>query len=420
MKKAIRLTESGLKDIIKRVISERLGVPDNITEVANNVYSGILWFFPENYDLNSQDKSYHIYINDTHQIADYTINRVSVTISITEHPSVGSPDIMGAAVKGMVKLEGYKLIRQGDDEVDITYNIVVPPGGNWNLGTIMDYFKDNRPQMESMLAHEFMHKYEHYKNPVDYVSRNVRYNSFQNFGIANLPPFNHFMHLLYFAHEAERQTRPSEVYSRMKSQNITKENFKEFVKENDVFVKLREARDFTFGKFIGELHNHMPAIDEFLKFAKDEVDYPIRLDGTDMEKIADTLKIVHTAIPNIQVNDYFETMKKTMNPFLGFMSPEASEQEAEEKQKYFDDFEKRAKKYKKPRDFFENEIKIVNFVGNKTIKKLAKLYDMLDDKDESIVNWDLHQKINKTGEKTKMKLQELLKSPNPKIIKKKG
>ena len=54
-------------------------------------------------------------------------------------------------------------------------------------------------------------------------------------------------------------------------------------------------------------------------------------------------------------------------------------------------------KYEKnPTKFFENEIENFQYVANKMIKKISKLFAMAKDDDEvneSILNWELHQKL---------------------------
>ena len=59
--------------------------------------------------------------------------------------------------------------------------------------------------------------------------------------------------------------------------------------------------------------------------------------------------------------------------------------------KLFNNLRKLANKYEnKPKDFFENQIKYINFVGKKNIKKLVKLYDIIEDEPNNI-----HHNINK-------------------------
>jgi hypothetical protein len=55
-------------------------------------------------------------------------------------------------------------------------------------------------------------------------------------------------------------------------------------------------------------------------------------------------------------------------------------------------------KYQKnPTKFFENEFERFQYVANKMLKKISKLYAMAKDDEqpvsESILNWDLHQQI---------------------------
>jgi hypothetical protein len=60
--------------------------------------------------------------------------------------------------------------------------------------------------------------------------------------------------------------------------------------------------------------------------------------------------------------------------------------------KFFTRFEKN------PNGFYTFEEKNFKIISNKMMKKLSKLYDMANIDYSSIKNWDLHHKINKTGE----------------------
>jgi DNA repair ATPase RecN len=69
----------------------------------------------------------------------------------------------------------------------------------------------------------------------------------------------------------------------------------------------------------------------------------------------------------------------------------------EETNKVRQKFLNQAVKYQKnPIKFFEDEIENFNFVATKYLKKIGKLYAMAKDDEnmnESIQNWDLHQKL---------------------------
>jgi len=54
-------------------------------------------------------------------------------------------------------------------------------------------------------------------------------------------------------------------------------------------------------------------------------------------------------------------------------------------------------KYEKnPTKFFEDEIENFQYIANKMIKKISKVYALAKDDEEvseSIINWELHQKV---------------------------
>jgi archaellum component FlaC len=152
---------------------------------------------------------------------------------------------------------------------------------------------------------------------------------------------------------------------------------------------------------------------------KDRTDEPIDLNGTDIYKINLVLKFTFIMLNNEKLEIFHNILKSNINPFALMFGREALKADMEEKQKFMDDFVKQTRKYKNYKDFFGNEIKMLNFAGDKTIKKLSKLYDMVDSNKDSIVNWELHHKINKTAEKTKERLNELLSDTPPVIYKKK-
>ena len=95
-----------------------------------------------------------------------------------------------------------------------------------------------------------------------------------------------------------------------------------------------------------------------------------------------------------------------MDDFLKFgaqlgMLPSGAEEKLKELEKTNEirqKFLKFAMKYENnPKKFFEVEFEKFNYVANKMLKKISKLYAMAKDDEqpvsESILNWDLHQQI---------------------------
>ena len=398
MKKTNKLTESDLKRIVGRILSEMaMGVPDNITQVGNQLYNIVVTKFSSEFDLNSSETIYKTTIRGEFRVKDFFFDVVNIELKIDNvYKSNSDPDIAGATVMGKAKIKDNRLERVTSSVLDVVLRFYV--GDGWNLSVIMDLIKNEKTKIESMLTHEIMHKYDHFKDPTIYAGITAEYNAFQEVGINKVPSLNHFMHLLYYISEAEERTRPSEFYSQLQINNVTKEEFKEFFDKSDMITILRECRDYTFSKLVNDLHNEIPGINAFLKKVNDsgQRDEPINLNSSDINKISETLNLVWILFGNLSANIFFEMIKSDINPFRALFDPASQEVELRKKQEYIDEFQKRTRKFKTYREFFENEIKRLNIAGEKTIRKISKLYAMVENDKNSTINWELHNKINNT------------------------
>jgi hypothetical protein len=360
-------------------------------------------------------------INGDFWVGDYEFDSASVELNLSDYNDDhfdDPPQLIGAAVGNRARIQGNRVIDEVSGNVNIRIRFAV--GRNWNLGMLLDIMKEQKPKLISVLSHELFHQFEHHKLPNRDARLKASYESYQGVRIQNVQPLNKFLHLLYFIHETERYTRPSEFYGELKANNVTKEKFKEFFKESQIIKDLEECRDYTFAGLMNDLRNHMDEIDEFLNILKTQ-GAEIDMDVPDSVKINNLLKYFHIILNNATMQEYMSILKSGINPFAAMFTSMAGIEnpEAEQAQKHLDDFVKEIQKFKNYQDFFDYWIKKINFVGETTIKKLSKLYAMVDNDKDSIVNWDLHHKINRTADKTKMRLQELIKDPDTKITKKK-
>ena len=237
-----------------------------------------------------------------------------------------------------------------------------------------------------------------------------------------------FLYYSYYAHSIEEIVCPSEVYSTMRTMNITKSQFDEFFKNNDVIKLLKDIRNFKMDKMISDLYEYIPQIDEFFNYIEKDEHLPFSIPNrgnTSEEKIHAFLSIVYQLIVHSKIGTYADFLNRTVqitNPllvFLGVMSADETLKAEESIRKRNEMLKKyiiMVAKDKNYRNFFGNEEKRLNFVADKTIKKLAKLYDMAKDEKSSIVNWDLHHKINKTAEKTIEEVKKLFREGKLKIV----
>jgi hypothetical protein len=205
---------------------------------------------------------------------------------------------------------------------------------------------------------------------------------------------------LYYISGIENLVRPTEVASLMRSKGITKSNFMEFLKNNRVFTELVEIKNFTFNDFISKLKEQEVRMDALIDH--------IGEDPSNMsidEKIDRVLEVTYIDLVNNKMEMFVRMTEHVMDDFLKFgaqlgILPPNAEERLEELQKtnmIRQKFMNYVMKYEKnPTKFFEDEFEKFNYVSNKMLKKIGKLYDMAKDDvpvSESIINWELHQKV---------------------------
>ena len=124
------------------------------------------------------------------------------------------------------------------------------------------------------------------------------------------------------------------------------------------------------------------------------------------EKINKVLEVAYIDLVNNKMDLFVTMTEHAMDSFLKFgaqlgMLPSGAEvnlKELEKTNEIRQKFLNFAMKYENnPKKFFEDEFEKFNYVANKMLKKISKLYAMAKDDEqpvsESILNWDLHQQI---------------------------
>lgn len=405
MKKIVRLTENELTKIIKQSIDEKLGVPDNIYESALRIYNDFLRRV-KSIPLDSNKSKYRFGLYGDYRISDYKFKGVDFEFEILSHNSTEFEiEFLEAGVVHENRFEKNKISILPNNGVLMMYMKIMAPTG-WKIKDIIDHLKQNKPIYVSNFTHELKHSYDDSKKTTSTVQNRTEYRLYQDTKISNIIPINLFLYYSYFIHKIEEGVRSSELYSLLKSNNITKSQFKKFFYDTGLIKNFKYAKDFKLSNLIKELHEYMPlindVIDQILEVNPDIEKVPP--DASDDEKIKIFLNLFYQIISTQKINYYNDYLKQNVNQLdfiFGLESPD-------EINKMAQTYAKKVNKYENYQDFFGNEEKRFNFVGNKMIKKLSKLYDMMeDDKKSSIGNWDLHQKINKAGEKTLEEIKKL-------------
>jgi hypothetical protein len=266
--------------------------------------------------------------------------------------------------------------------------------------------KDKDEQIAS-LAHEIKHKYDKQSKKFGLMGPDAMYQATQKRGNFGIPPLDRvFFRYLYYIHGIENLVRPVEVASSMRSKNITKSQFLNFLENNRVFKQLVEIKNFTFDDFINQLKENEDRLDALIDHIGEDPS-EMTLD----EKINRVLEVAYIDLVNNRMEIFVQMTNHHMDDMLKFggqlgLLPNHLEKDVKKLEKTDEvrsKFLSYVMKYEKnPTKFFEDEIENFQYIANKMIKKISKLYAMAKDDqqpvEESIKNWELYQKVKEQKE----------------------
>ena len=393
----IVITESQL-----RIITEALGVPDNILDAAEMLYNIV----EQNLNkINSIKDEYQFKGKLKFEIGGkkkVKINSYGLTVYIEQiDDEEGVLDIVKMSVEGGFFFNRDTYMRENEPSTNLEFTITFAVGENWKPEDLVKKLQEEKEEHVSSLAHEIKHKYDKQVKQFSLIGDDAEYHATQKratFGIQVIDMV--FFRYLYYISGIENLVRPTEVASLIKQKNITKSKFKEFLNNNLTYKELVEIKNFTFNDFISKLKEEEERLDALLEHINDD---PSNM--TIDEKINRVLEIVYIDLVNNKMDLFVRMTTHTTDDFLrmaldiGLLPPNAEKnieglkKTNEIRQKFFNYV---IKYQENPTKFFENEFKNFNFVANKMLKKISKLYAMAkDDKQvsESIINWELHQQI---------------------------
>ena len=385
-----------------RLINEALGVPDFILDAADMLYDVV-----EN-DIRSIDDIQDEYnfkgkidfeLGDKKKIR---INSYELNVKIEEiENEEGVLDIISMGMGGRFGFDRDVNLKINEPSTTLNLDITFAVGDNWKPEELIAKMEEERDEHVSALAHEIKHKYDKQAKEYSRIGPDAVYQATQQKGNFAIPAIDRvFYRFMYYIHAIENLVRPTEVAYSMKRKNITKSQFKDFLEDNRVYKELLRIKNYTFDNFIQDLKQQEDRLDALLEH--------IGEDPSDMsidEKINRVLEVVYIDLVNNRMELFVQMTQAPMDDFLTFgaqlgMIPPGSEEKMKQLQKTNEirrKFLSRTMRYEKnPTKFFEDEFEEFNYVANKMLKKISKLYAMAKDDEqvsESILNWDLHQQI---------------------------
>ena len=395
----IIITEKQMDLIVKNLLSEAVGVPEGIIESAEELYEIILNLLKGMDDYDTTQTFTEDGLDLT--ISDYKIHELELHVEIHEMDDYDGPLVMmSAGVSSQFNFDKKILMKvhKLDNEIELELQFA-SNGDNWDSDDIYNYFSKDKVELISVIAHEIKHKFDKQKKETDLIGKDADYQAYTSQGLNfGIPVINEFMRYSYFIQHVENLVRPTEMATRMKLTGITKEKFREFFENDKVVKELKEIRDFSYEYLIEKLHEQMDRIDALLEHA--DVDYE---NMSEEEKIKKIMDLVYINLISAK-RDIFDRMTEDSNSKMaGFMrmlgmGHMVKDNDDEGLQKVRHKFLSHLARYqKKEEQFFVDECERFNYVATKLIKRLGKIYSLIPDEkeqtNESIIDWDLHQKM---------------------------
>ena len=382
-----------------RLIKEAAGVPENILNEARVLYNIVKDKLKE---INSTDKEEYLFENIKIDltVSDVNFKNLNLIVKVDELENYNGvePVIAAMGVGNEFDFdEGIMMqLNKETSTIDLYIQFIVPEG--WEASDLYMVFIEQKIHNTSIIAHELMHRFRRNKKSKGLAGNTADYQTYAS-GRLNfrIPVINEFMRYSYFIQNEENVVRPTEIASRMIQNGITKEKFYEFLMEDEVIKELKRIQNFSFEYLIQGLYDQMDKVFELLKHAGEK---PKK--NSPEENIKIVLELVYINLSGLKVG-FFENMvlshEEQMFSKMGPLSQLFGGKEpTEDKSKVLKKYKNHVTKYAdREMDFFKDECERFNYVSTNLMKKITKIYSLLPDEkeqtNESILNWDLHQKL---------------------------
>jgi ABC-type dipeptide/oligopeptide/nickel transport system ATPase subunit len=390
-----------------RLLNEALGVPENILDAADMLYDVV------EQDIKSIDSIQDEYKFDgiiEFELGDkkkVKIDSYELKVNIeTIDGEEGVLDIISMGMGGAFGFNRDVYMKETEPSTTLELTITFAVGENWEPEGLIRKMEEERDEHVSSLAHEIKHKYDKQSKQFGLMGPDAEYQATQRRGNFGIPAIDRvFYRYMYYIHAIENLVRPTEVAYTMKRKNITKSQFKEFLENNRVYRELVEIKNFTFDDFISQLKEQEERLDKLIEHVGQDPYLFFHPNMTVDEKINKVLEIAYIDLVNNRMELFITMTEHSYDDFLKFglqlgLLPDGAKEKLEGLNKtnqIRQKFLSQTTKYEKnPTKFFEDEFEKFNYVANKMLKKISKLYAMAKDDEqvsESILNWDLHQRV---------------------------
>jgi hypothetical protein len=371
-----------MRDLIKKILREEVGVPRGIVDSAQRLYNDIISRLKRktitgnsNFILTFKN------VNGKYSFSDFQdFESIKVEFEFKEYSETDMHKgilILGMGHNGQSRLDdGFELINLDTDNINLSIDLAIPETINEiDNKIIIKTLEDNKQMIVSSLSHELKHAYDGFKKPSEGLKQRSQYNVYSGTRVG-IEEIDEFVYFLYFITVIENLVRPSEIYSLMQQGEISQKDFLNFISSNRTYSTLKKINEFSIDKLIESLKQKPEQVDNLLSNVED-YEMPDSVD----EKINDLLKVI-----------YLELQKKTLQRAHSMLTNnffEAMFGLSDEKMKFLNSFESEILKFKNnPLRYFEFQEKKFKFVSEKMMKRLSKLYSLAKPNPIKLVNKD--------------------------------
>lgn len=350
--------------MIKKTLVEALGVPDNIYETSIILANEIIDEFkkyPQDKNLNNGD-IIEFRIDGNFRIADYKFPSVKVTVKFETCDKCSEAEILSMHVlSDSKKVDIGKLKNIPTEVVDLHMEILIL--NDFRYGDLVNFTIENKKEFVTTLSHELKHAYDHFKQPYDKAKVRALYSgiSGKRFGIDAI---DFFIHDIYYTLFNENLVRPTEIITAIKQNKISQKNFLKFLGSNVTYKNLKRIANFSYENLRKKVEEDLPRVDKFLRAL--DVD----TNGmSDDEKVDKILELVYINISNWSIEQYKSIISTDfLEGLFGFQG---------EKDRIFQKFVQRNRRFKTTEEFFRFYEKQFKYVANNMLKKVSKLYALV-------------------------------------------
>ena len=351
-----------------RSLEEALGIPTNVVEEAQRIYEELLKM------ADSCQNNSELYkrpcLDFNLQIKDQTFRNIVLYLSFNRtDQEIG--------IHNASSLFGYELslstrrIKIIDGDVVVLMLVCnLPKEGDQR--ELKDYLKRFKDHVVSILSHELHHYFSSRMQKSVKFEQSAFYSAISKVKIG-IPTIDRFIEALYLTTAAESLVQPSEVFAKIKLNNIAKSQFFDFFQSHEILKRLRSASLLTFEDFVEDLKNEEDNLDQFL------LKYEGSKNLSSEEKIKQILKITVNLLIKEKADYYRKYYKLAYRSAVDQkgLQNTLDKKDIEETLK---NIQKDLRKYVgREREFFSDYLKIVNMKASKTLKKVGKLYALCEE-----------------------------------------